>query len=280
MKLDISKVEFSNNDLNRGIVVPEIFTAELSEILGILIGDGHVGIYSDGYRIYISGNLSKDKEYYDENLLPLFWRNFHILPHIKIRKNEIDAVYSSKALVTFFVSVFNFPSNKRNISIPKIVIKSDNLLRTSFLRGLIDTDGCLMLKKKYRPYKYYPTISLTSCSKLLIEDVKNILDDLGIGFTFYVDEKYDRRYESTYIAYSIDINGIKNLHSWMNLIGFNNPRNMRVYEEWKKYRCLVGGRRFELPASTLSAWRSNLAKLPARSLKIKFAHLNLFWFIV
>ena len=53
MKLDISKVEFSNADLRRKIRIPEILTLEICEIMGILAGDGNSYKYIKGKKIRV-----------------------------------------------------------------------------------------------------------------------------------------------------------------------------------------------------------------------------------
>ena len=73
MKLDLSKIKFSNNDIRNRVRIPNILTPKLAEFIGIMVGDGHVGYYkyprmgkpSINYDIRISGN-SKDSDYYSE----------------------------------------------------------------------------------------------------------------------------------------------------------------------------------------------------------------------
>ena len=36
-------IKYSGNDIRRGITIPSKLDSELAEIVGIIIGDGHVG---------------------------------------------------------------------------------------------------------------------------------------------------------------------------------------------------------------------------------------------
>ena len=71
MKLDLSKIKFSNNDIRNNVQIQNILTPKLAEFIGIVVGDGPVGVYKNcpgkrtfsNYEIRISGNL-KDYDYY------------------------------------------------------------------------------------------------------------------------------------------------------------------------------------------------------------------------
>jgi hypothetical protein len=235
VKLDLSSVQFSRNDIKRGITVPAGLTTDLSEILGILIGDGHVGIYSHAYRVIISGDLRNDYEYYNGFLIPLFQNMFNIKPCIKTQRiNELNLAYSSKALTTLFKHVFNIPQNKKNVSIPSQILNSNNDIKAAFLRGLADTDFSLTFKKKFKNRHYYPRICAKFGNGHLVEETVSMLRSLGFSKIVTFATK-NRRGDKWHDCFVIDINGRDNLDRWMRLIGFDNPKHVTKYEVWRKY---------------------------------------------
>ncbi len=86
MKLDLSKIKFSNNDTRNNIQIPSRLTPKLAEFIGIMVGDGHVGVYKNfpggrtfsNYEIRINGNL-KDYDYYSVYVNNLIEELFNVI---------------------------------------------------------------------------------------------------------------------------------------------------------------------------------------------------------
>jgi hypothetical protein len=55
----------------------KIINAEVAELLGAFIGDGWIEKRKKG--MYILGNITEDKEYYDNFLAPLFSKHFTLV---------------------------------------------------------------------------------------------------------------------------------------------------------------------------------------------------------
>ena len=146
MKLDSSKIKFSDFDVKRGLKLPSVLTEKLAEDIGIMIGDGHIGknirkCRAVDYQVLCSGNAVSDKDYmrnHVKNLkLDLFGLNFSVYVVGK-NKSEIRLKINSKGLVDFYTKVVGLPLNKKeNISIPPLIWHNKNFIRRPrILRGL------------------------------------------------------------------------------------------------------------------------------------------------
>src|SRR3989344_2730834 len=116
MKLDLSKVCFSRNDIKFGIRVPKILDKELAYFIGIQIGDGSLGNYKGGkYCIEYNGHLVDEKDFYSKDFKELFKRLFN---------KDINVKQFVKGLAdSDFCLSFKSKNNKLN-NIPSISIGS------------------------------------------------------------------------------------------------------------------------------------------------------------
>lgn len=239
MKLDLSKIKFSNNDIRKNIQLPSKLTPKLAEFIGIIVGDGHVGVYKNdsgmrtfsNYEIRISGNL-KDYDYYSVYINDLANDLFNVRFYVLKPKNE-NSVFlykNSKALYYFLSHCLDIPQIKDNIRIPKQIRNGLLEVKSSFLRGLADSDFTFTLKNKEG--KLYPVVQGCSKSEILIEDVSSILEELNIKHATYLDKSYYLKRDKSYVVTRIYINGFTNVSKWFNLIGFSNPRHT---QKWKEF---------------------------------------------
>ena len=126
--------------------------------------------------------------------------------------------------------------SKFNSGIPVIIKNSNNNIKINFVKGLIDTDGTLTFKRRYRNFHYYPTIALASKSRVLIADVNVILKALGFETSVKYDMSfYDKRTRLFYTRSYAELNGVDNLNLWIDNIGFNSEKHITKYKIWKKY---------------------------------------------
>ncbi len=153
----------------------------LAEFMGIVFGDG--GINND-WQLVISLNSLTDREYSDY-ILKLIYDLFHIKAAIRKRPNQntLVIVCSSTSLVDFLVEQGAVKGNKitKQIDIPNWV-SSNSLYSKFFVRGLIDTDGCLYTHKHKCKGKEYMNIGLcfTSFSENLTSSVAIVLKKFNI----------------------------------------------------------------------------------------------------
>ena len=237
MEFDISLIEVSINDKKRNIKFPNKFSNELAEFLGVLTGDGYMNHYNPySYMIEIAGDKRLDKNYLKMHVSNLIWELFNFIPTVYIRKDQ-NTIYLrilSKGIFNFLTMVGFKNGRKEQIEIPKWVLKNDKYM-FYFIRGLADTDYSLMLmNKSSKKSRYYPIISFSNKSKVLIKEVGKYLKnkEFKISYTFDYLKKDKRGYNDSRISKLI-IAGRKNLDKWMNSISFRNSRHL---DKYKKYQ--------------------------------------------
>ncbi|MBI2549888.1 hypothetical protein HYV83_01780 [Candidatus Woesearchaeota archaeon] len=237
MKINLSKVSFSRNDIRLGIRLSRKMNSDLAYLLGVQIGDGYLKKVCRGttvdYRICIDGHSINDKAFFSLILKKLIKSLFN--KDVKIATTSTGTVqisFCSKAIFTFLNQSCEIPeSPKTNIVIPSVVLKSSSKIKRAFLRGLADTDFSLTFKKRVKK-PYYPVIYYQTSCQPLYDSARNLLDELGFSVTG--NYRKNRRYEKFYDAYYLQISGRKQLDKWMKEIGFLSFNNLSRYESWKK----------------------------------------------
>ena len=216
-------------------------TPDLAELCGIHAGDGY--LRNDGRRIEldISGNID-EKEYYDVHVKGLFKGAFNI--DIEPRSFPLRSTYGlvirDKRIVTLFNNL-GFPYGKKTDIVDvahSILMSNDTILYARFLRGLFDTDGHLGFRKRYKGYtKFkrshhtYPFINLSFVSPKLAFNVASLLHQLKIPN--FISE-YTPKTEGWHQVYTVTINGVLRLDTWMRLVGMKNKSKLSRYLVWKK----------------------------------------------
>lgn len=239
--LDLSQVKFSRRDFIRKVKLPTTFSPTLSELIGIHIGDGSItDAFKDNVHTLIEycGDSSDDFEYYKIYVSSLIEKLFGIKPLFQDYETWFKLVINSKAIFNFYTKTIGLPIGKKakTITTPEIILNNSKRVVTRFLRGLIDTDGSLTFKKKYKKRHYYPVLKLSLASKELIKQVNSLLTSLGFTTCLCFDVKrFDIRINKTTIIHEIYLYGNKNLRKWIRMIGFKNPKHLTKYLIWKKY---------------------------------------------
>jgi hypothetical protein len=115
--LNLENVEFSKNDLKRGIKIPEVLDEELSYISGFLAGDGCFSFRKNKseYSIILTGNSKDEKEFYNQVIVPILIKLFNIKiePKISNRDHTYYIKIKSKAIFSFFTKIIGFPIGKK-----------------------------------------------------------------------------------------------------------------------------------------------------------------------
>ena len=105
-----------NKEVNQKMKINE----ELAELIGILLGDGHMHKINNLFTIV--GSL-EDYYYYQDNVMPLFEKISGKIPSIR-KRNDRNAYYlmlSSKKLMDFLVNEIGMTrGSKANASIPPL----------------------------------------------------------------------------------------------------------------------------------------------------------------
>lgn len=199
---------------------------DLAEFYGILLGDGCLSKYKNknsiSYAIRIDGNSLTDRNYYI-HIQNLIFKIIKRKININYRRdcNGIYVSFLSKPFSEFLNKKLYFPYGKKGeIKISNQLIKNKTLLK-QVLMGFFDTDGSLYFTKNNSKIRYYPIIELSTHSKALLYQLKELLDKMNFNavFSYYKD--------------SVKLHGKGNLERWMKLIGSNNNYKYNRYLKWK-----------------------------------------------
>ena len=216
-------------------------TPEIAELAGIFAADGSM----QKEHICFWGNITEDKDHYDNTVADLFMKAFEIKinPHPK-KSNSVYGFYiCNKRIIHYFNKILGFPIGSKTycVRIPKIIINSKNkLIWASFVRGFCDGDGNLGFEKRYgKGYQEiltivhtYPRICLKCVSHRLIDEIGILLDRLGIKYSIHISKSNKINEKDSRL---ILIKGKPRLAKWIKIIGFNNPVQQTRYEIFKKH---------------------------------------------
>lgn len=122
-----------------------------AEFIGLMIGDGCLSISGRDHRIYIAGHKMDDKEYHETFTKPLFKKLFlkDVIIEYRKQENTLFIRVCDKKLLLYLSKYLPIGRKYDHLSIPPEIIKNKNYL-FSFIRGFIDTDGCLIFSKQHR----------------------------------------------------------------------------------------------------------------------------------
>lgn len=222
--MDTPLLRFPKKSHRKKVISPnESF--ELAEFLGIVFGDGGI---NNKWQLVISLNSIRDANY-SMYIFNLIKRLFGIVPVIRKRpkQNTLVVVSSSTTLVEILIEKGAVKGNKveQMIDIP-IWIKNNFEYKKAFVRGLVDTDGCIFIHKHRIKAKFYENIGFcfTNFSKNLIISVAEILLEFGIKPHVTQDGHYIYLYNET---------AIKN---YLNIFGSSNARIYQKYASWRDAR--------------------------------------------
>lgn len=194
---------------------------QLAELVGIIFGDGGI---NNVWQVVVTLSALKDKPY-AEFTASLFANLFgiEVVTRKQSRDNTLRIVCSSMNVVDFLVSKGAVRGHKirQQIAVPTWVNDDGNFQR-AFVRGLVDTDGCLFVHKHFVGKKIQQNIGFcfTSYSEKLLQGVANILEHFGVK-PHVTDGK--RR---------IYLYSAKAVKKYLEIFGTSNQRILSVYKKW------------------------------------------------
>lgn len=214
------KLKFPNKSHRKAIKIPSE-SSSLAELIGIEFGDGGI---NNLWQVVISLNSEADKEY-AEYVRSLIQNLFNIEVTVRKRpnRNTLVLICSSMNLVDYLVTKGAARGNKilQSIDMPKW-IKGNQDYEKAFVRGLVDTDGCLFIHKHRVGKSIYRNLGFcfTSFSKKLTLSVAQALTKFGIKP--HITDSGRRIY-----LYSQ-----KSVEKYLNIFGSSNPRITKKYIEF------------------------------------------------
>ena len=206
------------------VILPK-YSVRLAEFFGIMCGDGGI---NNRWQANITLNSIKDKDYIDYVTI-LCRELFGIIPSIYKRKGKQAVVISiaSTTIVDFLVENGLPRGNKikNGLRIPQWVLDNKRY-RIAYLRGLVDTDGCVFVHKHKVGRGTYQNIGLcfTSYSTNLLMQVARILEKFSIIPHISGHNRNIYLYREDMVA------------RYLKIVGSSNSRIHSVYKKWRGAR--------------------------------------------
>jgi intein/homing endonuclease len=157
--------------------IPEKLTPELSYFIGLLATDGHIVIEKFGSaKVMLFTSYPEEKEIILKLIRTLFNYNASIrTKKYGFNKKPNHEIYiSSRNLANYFVGL-GIPSGSKSLTvrIPRVFFSAKKLNIFSFIRGVIDGDGCIFTQSK--------CVRIASGSMGFLNDIKNLLQKIDIN---------------------------------------------------------------------------------------------------
>lgn len=222
--MDPSLLRFPKKSHRKIVSLPPN-SIELAELLGIIAGDGGIG---NEWQFVVLLNSKKDKDYafYVKALIKNLF-HVDVVQRKRPNQNTTILITTSTMLVDFLVEKGATRGNKifANLDIPLWIRKNTDYAKR-FVRGLVDTDGCLYLHRHTVLGKPYVNIGFcfTCFSKNLLLSTAQIFKEFGLSPHLRNDNKRIYFYSE------------KDVIKYLDVFGSSNPRIYNVFNQWRDSR--------------------------------------------
>ena len=205
--------------------IPSDNKEDLAEVIGIILGDGHVSEIKRGkrtrvYCVRIAGNSKTDKDYIFRYIPQLFMKVFNEKGSTMTTPNRDCGYFTiyGKNLIEYIKSLEVKSGNKKRNKqgIPNW-IKSDKVLLAKCIKGLIDTDGSI---HKISQNNKNLRIDFTSKIPRLLDDTHKAFISLGFNPCKIICQNHfflSRQNEIEKYIQEIGFANYKNLKRYLNL---------------------------------------------------------------
>lgn len=227
--------EYRSDKFNGNLFKIDSFTPDFSYLLGQYLGDGYMD-FKQNHMVLSTGNQD-NMDYLFENL----GLNFHKSTK---RKNNTRYEISSKSLADYFQYIgFVSVSRSHEKKIPERLFSISKENIANLVSGLFDADGTARKNRQ--------SISITSTSKTMIEQLRSILSNFGIltNFQKFVRKEDKREKWKNYVlhdTFTLAINDKDSLRIFRDEIGFRHPEKKdklnRIIENIDKSRNRYNGK--------------------------------------
>jgi len=189
LRLNIKPERFKKKKFNNkrnDIFVPQRYSANLSEFIGVMLGDGHLTLTQ------VTVTLGTKEDSYAHYLAKLVKKLFKITPKIIKREDKYNILYFGSVVVVDWLMSMGLVLNKvkSQVRVPSWIFGSKCFVKR-FLRGFFDTDGSV-----YK-LKFGVQVAFTNRSLPLLESTRGGLLQLGFRpsniskFRVYLTRKKD-----------------------------------------------------------------------------------------
>lgn len=191
-----------------------------AKVLGLLVGDGY---YAAKTKIDIAFHSSQNDtlEFAKDVFADLGVTN---LPVYKVDGKECNVL--SITQVSDLHRILDMAgldkATKDSKSTPRAILSSNKAVVAGYLSGLFDSDGCAKSDR----------VTLSNCSRAVIEDAQQLLYIIGIHstITIYLD-KPGRTGSNRLPQYTLTISGRRNLENFARSVGFISRRKNELLDE-------------------------------------------------
>lgn len=192
---------------------------KFAEICGIHAGDGWLSSRDPevGYATSIN------EEQYFDYVHGLYSEVLEIESTVTKEPNIKKFRLYSKRVQAIFMSA-GFPKGPKTyiVKTPDFVF-TDKKFMHKFLRGLVDTDGCVHWRRSYN--NHYLSIAWNTSSELFAHQIREMLTILGFKPTFY--QFINTRAHNK--AWRIQLQSISDTSRFVKEIGFMNDKRWRDF---------------------------------------------------
>jgi hypothetical protein len=187
---------------------------KLAEFFGIMIGDGSM----NKYQLFVTLHYRDDFKF-GIYVTKLMKKLFGVNPRVRRSQNVHTYSISRVELVKYLNNLGLKIGNKikQNLDIPSWILKDENFSKAC-LRGIFDTDGCLVRHtyKSHGKVYTYKKIDITSKSEKLLSTIQIILNQLKIK------NRMGRN--------CIRIEAKEDVNKFFSKIGSKNPKHTNKYK--------------------------------------------------
>lgn len=225
---------FSDFDLKSKVTIPSLTDELLAYETGVHIGDGSLQIVEGGtHSVRYFGHSEDDWIFYSK-LFPAILEKLYnkkVRPTKRTDARTCTLSLCSKAIATFKRDFVGLPVGNKNkmTGLPEVVKANDKLLM-SCIRGIADTDFSLFFYKKGGKYSH-PAISCVLSNKYVVQDIEEALNYLGFTTSTRYDVKRLRN-DKAHVEHVVTVCGKDQLRKWNETIGFYNPKHATKFEVW------------------------------------------------
>ena len=193
----------------------------VNELLGVLIGDGWLGISGRPRRrkqVCFCGNLRTEIEY-RKYLQKLITNTLRVNGYYKEREkyNTYYKIINSETIFDFFRVKFDFPVGTKSFFNVKKFPKNWKLQRY-LIRGIFDTDGSTLFDKDPRYKVPYPILDVTMKNKEVLDWAAVVLSTRG--------------FKIIRSGRQLKLKGADNFHKWFKDIAPANSLHKLKYSRW------------------------------------------------
>ncbi|KKT28829.1 MAG: gyrase subunit B protein [Candidatus Yanofskybacteria bacterium GW2011_GWA1_44_21] len=216
--------EYYKNNHTKKFIHSLKLDEDLAYLLGWYVGDGCSMFFGkNAHRFSIS--FGKEKTKHIDSLTGIINQKFDVRPFIETRKDSGQLVFHSLEFMVLLDILGLLGKKSYDKFIPDEIFSANKKVQESFLRGYLESDGCIIVKE----YEKSSTIriSFSTVSEELNQGLLLLMRQLGVFASVTSGTNKDHylkngiKVSSRRLGYIVSVNGIEQLKQLKN-IWFNH----------------------------------------------------------